>query len=655
MEGNNNMKQVFRSSWLKTAFLGALIAASTSLGFGQSGITNNPNAFDDSTSTTSFVTWWTGGGIPNPTMTWDSTLDAGNNPASGSVRYEVLFTGAASEQFASWFSIANRWGWDWGTRLDCSTYTNLAFDIKVDPASAITSGGNYGYLEVALVETADGNTWNRISEKGINIPLTATNWTHVNMPIDQTAPDLDKIAGFSFRMWSNGAHTNSLIFNLDNVAAQKPEGNVVIPPPTLSLEKPLPGLAFIAASSGQWDRQNIRTIGSNFNWIGRSGPVTYSFDLIKHAPVDGFQLHTYLVPGISNPTRPDSDWHETNCLTISINGNPSGGCWSTVNCKVNAPEDNGRQYEDAATGGGYLGGFWANNGVGTWTVTFEQDANIVINAPSGESMTNTIPSAILDVWKTIPYMQYALGIMPGDPARVGYKATVGSVKITGAADPLDVNFVGVPLDTTNTWTVSAASATYGVQQIPLDAAAWVNWTLPANGFELQTKATLAPGTWTSSTNTGYSAASSHHVLLRQSDMPGVNSGYFRLLKRTATKLQILLPGETSAPGTPTGKTGTPTQPQWGIEYTITVNAVDDTWNIVRSVSDTVEISSSDAFAAIVVAGTDVSLPSNITLANGSATCGIKLNAAPPATATITATDMTDGAKAPSTVTVSYTQ
>src|SRR5690606_21902085 len=51
---------------------------------------------------------------------------------------------------------------------------------------------------------------------------------------------------------------------------------------------------------------------------------------------------------------------------------------------------------------------------------------------------------------------------------------------------------------------------------------------------------------------------------------------------TFSKLQLLLPGETAAPGTLTGKTGTPSEFNVGQEYTVRVNAVDENWNVVES-------------------------------------------------------------------------
>ncbi|HOI42544.1 MAG TPA: hypothetical protein PK523_06315, partial [Elusimicrobiales bacterium] len=57
-----------------------------------------------------------------------------------------------------------------------------------------------------------------------------------------------------------------------------------------------------------------------------------------------------------------------------------------------------------------------------------------------------------------------------------------------------------------------------------------------------------------------------------------------------TRLQVLLPGEVADPGGATGKTAAPPSP-WtaGIPYTVTVNAVDDYYNVVTGVSDIVQM------------------------------------------------------------------
>src|SRR5438105_1749934 len=64
----------------------------------------------------------------------------------------------------------------------------------------------------------------------------------------------------------------------------------------------------------------------------------------------------------------------------------------------------------------------------------------------------------------------------------------------------------------------------------------------------------------------------------------VNAGAF-------TKLQLLLSGETAAPGTASRKTGTHSAWTAGGNLLAWVNAVDANWNVVTTVTDTVGLSS----------------------------------------------------------------
>ena len=63
------------------------------------------------------------------------------------------------------------------------------------------------------------------------------------------------------------------------------------------------------------------------------------------------------------------------------------------------------------------------------------------------------------------------------------------------------------------------------------------------------------------------------------------------------QLQVLMPGETAAPGTISGHTGTPTAQTAGTSYSVTVRSVDASWNPV-STNDTVRLTSSDAAATL---------------------------------------------------------
>src|SRR5205814_1046447 len=74
----------------------------------------------------------------------------------------------------------------------------------------------------------------------------------------------------------------------------------------------------------------------------------------------------------------------------------------------------------------------------------------------------------------------------------------------------------------------------------------------------------------------------------------VNAGAF-------VKLQVLVPGETAAPGTATGKTGLPTARTANTAFNVTINAVDANWNLVSS-THTVATTSSDANALLPANG-----------------------------------------------------
>ncbi len=96
----------------------------------------------------------------------------------------------------------------------------------------------------------------------------------------------------------------------------------------------------------------------------------------------------------------------------------------------------------------------------------------------------------------------------------------------------------------------------------------------------------------------------------------------------ATALQVLLPGETAAPGSPTGKTGSPTDQTVGGSFLVVVRAVDGYWNLVTTATPTVAMTSTDPLAA---------LPTNTPLIAGTRTFAVILSTA--TSQTITASDV----------------
>jgi Bacterial Ig-like domain (group 3)/Kelch motif/Galactose oxidase, central domain len=103
-----------------------------------------------------------------------------------------------------------------------------------------------------------------------------------------------------------------------------------------------------------------------------------------------------------------------------------------------------------------------------------------------------------------------------------------------------------------------------------------------------------------------------------------------------THLQLLVPGETAAPGTATGKTGTPNVEYVNGPFNVTVNAVDQFFNVVSGVTDTVHFASNDT-------DPNTKLPSDTALANGTGAFSVTLETVSynPNQTTITATDVTN--------------
>src|ERR1035441_770632 len=140
------MKQVTRlHRWIHSALFGLILACSTIVGLAQA--TDWIQTFDTSTSTGPWNVWW-----GTATITWDGTQDnTPSVPGSGSMMFVAPFVGASGEQFMTFAGFHYGGQWDGGTVLDGSLYTNLIFDIKMDPGTApAVNGTDLGQLAIGF-------------------------------------------------------------------------------------------------------------------------------------------------------------------------------------------------------------------------------------------------------------------------------------------------------------------------------------------------------------------------------------------------------------------------------------------------------------------------------------------------------------------------
>ena len=113
-------------------------------------------------------------------------------------------------------------------------------------------------------------------------------------------------------------------------------------------------------------------------------------------------------------------------------------------------------------------------------------------------------------------------------------------------------------------------------------------------------------------------------------------------------LLILFPGETAAPGTVTGKIGTPDVQGIGSQIPLTVKAIDSVGNVVTTATPNVAVTSTDPSASI--ADDNGAAPGNLTLAAGSGVLSA-LSFPTAGTPTVTVKDPVTGFQATSMLTI----
>jgi hypothetical protein len=115
-------------------------------------------------------------------LVWDSTSDASNNPASGSMKITANFNGQGS--VPNQFEVYDFDGIY--PPVNGVQFTNFQCDIRFDPSSATVLVN--GKLIFGHVQFGTPNGYDQDYFGGIDIPASNTNWVHVSLPLN-TASD----------------------------------------------------------------------------------------------------------------------------------------------------------------------------------------------------------------------------------------------------------------------------------------------------------------------------------------------------------------------------------------------------------------------------------------------------------------------------------
>ena len=544
---------------------------------------------------------------------WDSTTDSSNNPNSGAMQVSLNFTGG--NQFVLW---------DGGTPnyapLDLGTWTNLSFDIRYDASSVIrtnTVGAgvngslgvgslDFGYMRFGSRGPSYSQDWIYYfavsATNGAGLPNT--NWTRINVDLRQVAQNFgDLSAGLVNLLFGMdaGAYGNASLLGpqtvwFDNIQLT---GSVPHPPPpTMSIEKTTPALRLFGAS-GQYGRAQLQVVDASESWVGGTFPVSYSFTVLDNATSPGaLDYHLHLIQGTDGYS--GADYTDNNVLWLQIisGSGTNTACVANVSWKTNAPASNPDQSNVALR---------ITNSVlaGTWTLTFLSDTNGTLTAPGASPVPFSIGLSDSDVMSLFGnplearfgiqnFGNTANGGVPHDWARISVSGTVG-IQINEDFTKEGTN----QLDAT-IWDLGHNDGVGVVNLVPTNAPYWIKWTLPDSGFGLIGGASLLDHTnWNTPVGlASISQGGKKWALIPGASLPIGSSSFFTLINRPFSKLQILLPGETNAPNTPTGKTGTPDPVSFGASgvINVTINAVDSTYHITAAPGDIISLTSSDAAA-----------------------------------------------------------
>jgi hypothetical protein len=638
------MKTKKMQHWVSAAILGLSLSSSTSFATSDYIFNTYPNA----TASDEVGKWFKGWGGAAVTLTADSAMNGPQGPSTSSsaMKFEVVFDSINNpdNQFAYFHCTSENNWWDFGNAskaLPSGSYDQFEYDVYFDPSCPTESGSGRiaGFedvlTDVGYTEGGSLNTWTGYTSADTG------KWIHVVRQIPGTFGA--QISGVGFKIWSASGGSGLIgttTFWVDNIKLRGKVGPIVLP--TL-------GSPQKAASQGLWlgvpgpggggSRQGVYTATSTFPWYQvatPATPVSYSMTIADYPNImPGFQTHMFIVGDAAQNTSA-IDWNGNHVVFLRIMNNADGSAYANMWFKTNAPMAYSNMIYNASHQ--LVTNLNSATASGKWTVTFTGDADGSLTAPDG-SITNFVFPTDAAAFFATPYVSF--GIQGNNDNYVARGITLSKIEIKHPNGGLTDTFSAPPLDTAK-WGIAAGAPT-GVQVIP--DGLWVNWSLPASGYDLLASATVdAPlHTWTSGLITNnpvaapFNFANAGRIVVPWTSLPSTSNNYLRMAHAPVfTKLQVLMPGETSAPMTPLGKSGTPVAQKVGVPFTIRVNACDDYWQIVPA-TDTITITSSD---------TTVTLPADDVLVAGTKTFSVTFGSN--GTATVTATDVSDGSKTANT-------
>jgi len=592
---------------------------------------------------------WFGGVFQS--VTWDASNDASNNVASGALQLNLNFPGG--DQYVLWDGASPNYA-----PLDLNTWTNISFDIRYDETSGIRTntspaGQNgslgvgsldFGYMRMGSRSPGFAQDWIYYfaisATNGAGQPNT--NWTHISVDLRQVAQNFSDLSaglvnlifGIDGNAYGNAPLHGPQTIWIDNI---KLTGAIPHPaPPTMSIVKATPPALWMFGGSGQYGRSQVALRDTSATWINATFPVTYAFTILDNATSPGaLQTGIQFIGG--NPGDASFwDYGANNVLWLRVvsGTGTNTAAVADVSWKTNAPGSNPDQHNIALR---------ITNSVlaGTWALTFLSNTNGTLTAPGAAPAPFSIALDDIDAQALFNApIQVRFGHENfGNPANGGVPHYWANILVTNVASGQtlyeDFTKEGTNQLDSTIWNLNTSDGVGVVNLVPTNAPYWIKWTLPDSGFSLiNGPSLLTVSNWDSVTaTTPIAQGGVRWQLVPGESISNSPTRFFGLIQRAFVKMQVLFPGETNAPNTLTGKTGTPNPISMNADggtVNVTINAVDSTFHIVNAApGNVISLTSSDAGAFI---------PPGAPLVNGTLTQQVTFSG--PGSYTVTATNNT---------------
>lgn len=158
------------------------------------------DTFDDTNSVTAWSATW--GTTPTLSFSANNNDRIAQAAGSGSLSVATAFTASTSwQQAVTLRTFTNA--------IKASQYQTVSVEVRVDPSSVATSGGQYGYFEI---KHGSGGT----SFGGVN--LTSTNWTTLTWNVPPATADITEIR----IQLGSSAFLGPVTYEMDNLRFNAP-------------------------------------------------------------------------------------------------------------------------------------------------------------------------------------------------------------------------------------------------------------------------------------------------------------------------------------------------------------------------------------------------------------------------------------------------